>query len=431
MKGALLCVCLLVAGVCQGREFPVTSSCLSNGMRILVHEDHDIPSVALYFFFRVGSRNERPGIRGISHFLEHMMFKGAAAQFDTEMERNGGSDNAYTTRDVTVYSDWAPRPALRLVMRLEADRMAGLRFTPAAFESERDVVSEERRSTVDDDFPNLLFERLKSASYTVHPYGWPVIGSPEDIQAWSPADLREYFRAGYAPNNCLLAVVGDVTPADVLSLAAEYFAPIPRREPPAAVTAVEPRQKNERRVVVHRKAQAALALYGYHVPPSSHPDYWPLQILGTVLAEGRGSRLSRALVDTGQAISVDWWQTPSLDAGQLVFHLTPRRAVRLAEMERTFLGELERVAAGGVSADELERARNQLLTEHYRTLRTNSGKAEQLGDYEVYFGGYRSLFTVPERLQSVTAAEVRAAAARYLRAGNRTAATLVPTEPSR
>src|SRR5688572_10311266 len=188
---------------------------LNNGMKVIVQEDHDIPNVALYFFYKVGSRNERPGTTGISHFFEHMMFNGSKKfgpkQFDIEMEKAGGNNNTYTTRDLTVYTDWFPKSAMRLMFDMEADRIRDLAFDPKIIESERGVVASERLTRTDNSNFGLLYEQLNAAAYTAHPYGWPVVGWPSDIKSWSMEDLKAHFKMGYAPNNCIMVVVGDVT----------------------------------------------------------------------------------------------------------------------------------------------------------------------------------------------------------------------------
>src|SRR5499433_3246373 len=177
----------------KAQNFDVKTHTLNNGMKILVQEDHSIPNVALYIFYRIGSRNERPGTTGLSHFFEHMMFNGAKKygpkQFDVVLEANGGSNNAYTTRDLTVYQDWFPRSALELIFDLEADRIADLSFDPKVIESERGVVSSERRTSVDANNFGILFEQLFATAYTAHPYQWPVVGWPSDIENWTMEDL--------------------------------------------------------------------------------------------------------------------------------------------------------------------------------------------------------------------------------------------------
>src|SRR5918993_2506700 len=251
----------------------VRTHTLANGMKLIVQEDHDIPSVAMYLFYKIGSRNERPGITGISHFFEHMMFNGAKKygpkQFDIEMEKAGGNNNAYTTRDVTVYTDWFPRTALRLMFDMEADRIRDLAFDPKIIESERGVVASERLTRTDNSNFGLLYEQLNAASYTAHPYGWPVVGWPSDIQAWTMDDLKSHFKMGYAPNNCVMVVVGDVSADEVLKLAKEFMEPIPRQEPPAPVRTVEPPQLGERRVVVTKRSELPFQLVAWHVPKAA------------------------------------------------------------------------------------------------------------------------------------------------------------------
>jgi zinc protease len=194
----------------------VQTSTLKNGMKILVQEDHTIPTVALYFFYRVGSRDEKPGITGISHFFEHMMFNGSQlfgpGEFDRQMEVHGGNNNAYTTKDVTVYTDWFPPDALELMMRMESDRMAHLAFQPKIVESERGVVYSERRLRVDNDNLGALSEQVNAAAIIAHPYHWPVVGWASDIESWTMQDLEMYYKQGYAPNNCILVAAGVLAP---------------------------------------------------------------------------------------------------------------------------------------------------------------------------------------------------------------------------
>ncbi len=224
---------LLVPFAMSAQMVKVTEHTLSNGMKILVHEDHDVPNVALYLFFKIGSRNERPGATGISHFFEHMMFNGAKKygpkQFDIQMEKAGGRNNAYTTRDVTVYTDWFPRTALELMFDMEADRIRDLSFDPKIVESERGVVSSERRTSVENNPLGLLYEQFFATAYIAHPYQWPVIGWASDIESWTIDDLKAHYRMGYAPNNCVVVVSGDVNPEEVLALAKSTSSRFPAR----------------------------------------------------------------------------------------------------------------------------------------------------------------------------------------------------------
>jgi len=400
-------------------------------MKILIQEDHNIPNVAMYFFFRIGSRNEHPGTTGLSHFFEHMMFNGAKKygpkQFDVEMEKSGGNNNAYTTEDTTVYTDWFPRSALELMMDMEADRIRDLSFDPKMVESERGVVYSERRLSVDNSNFGVLFEQLGAAAFIAHPYHWPVIGWPSDIESWTMDDLKAHFRMGYAPNNCVMVVVGDAPAADVIGLARKYLEPIPRQEPPPPVRTKEPAQLGERRVVVRKPAQLPIEMVAYHVPETKDPDDAPLDVMETLLVHGQSSRLYNRLVDKEQLVlSVNAFRQPALDPGLLIFTLQPRSGIEPARAEKALFEELQRIGNEPLSPQELRKAKNQLLADHYRELKTIAGRANLLGVYEVYYGDYNKLFSVEATIEAVTAADVQRAAHQYLQENNRTVATLIP-----
>ncbi len=429
----LLALTALLTAPAGAQSLAVSEHTLNNGLKILIHEDHDIPNVAMYFFFRVGSRNERPGITGISHFFEHMMFNGAKKygpkQFDKVMDAHGGYNNAYTNKNVTVYQDWFPKDALELIMDLESDRIRDLRLDPKIIESERGVVANERRMSVDNSNFGALYEQMNAAAFTAHPYQWPVIGWPSDIQAWTLADLKHHFRMGYAPNNCTLVVAGDVTAAEVVRLAKKYLEPIPRHDPPPPVKTVEPAQQGERRVELCRPAQLPIILAAYHVPESKAPDNQAIEVLGTILTEGRSSRLYRRLVDREELLlSVDYDHSLALNPGLLFFVLRPRSGIDEATAEKVFYEELEKVRSQGVTEAEVRKAKNLLLVDLYRDLKTISGKANRLGEYEIFFGGYRNLSKARENLEKVTAADIKRVASAYLGKKNRTVAVLVPTK---
>lgn len=414
-----------------GQELEVSKHELANGMKLLIHEDHDVPSVAMYFFFRIGSRNERPGTTGISHFFEHMMFNGAKKygpkEFDRVMDSNGGANNAYTSRDITAYTDWFPKDALDLMMEMEADRIADLQFDPDIIKSERGVVANERRLGVDNSSFGTLYEQLNATAYTAHPYGWPVVGWASDIEAWTMEDLKYHYRVGYAPNNCTMVVAGDVATDEVLRLAKKHFEPIPRQEPPEKVRTREPKQLGERRVVVQRQAQLPVIIVSYHVPETQHADSLPIEVLGTILTTGRSSRLYRRLVDQDQLVrTVSQDHDMSIDPGQLLFVLHPRSGVKPADVEKALYEELDKVREEGVTAQELEKAKNLLLVELFQEVKTIAGKADLLGRYEVFRGDYKKLFTAGGELAAVTAEDVKRVANEYIGPRLRTVATLIP-----
>jgi zinc protease len=428
---ALLCLASALSAAIT--EPKIASVTLSNGMKILIEEDHDIPNVAMYIFYRVGSRNERPGITGISHFFEHMMFNGAKKygpkQFDIEMEKSGGRNNAYTTRDVTVYTNWFPSTALKLMMDMEADRIQNLSFDPKMIESERGVVASERLQSVDNSTTGLLYEQLNATAYAAHPYTWSVIGWASDIKAWTMEDLQAHFKMGYAPNNAVMVIVGAVKTGETIKLAKQYLEPIPRHDPPSPVRTVEPPQQGERRVTIAKPAQLPHQFISFHVPNSRHADMPALEVLGAILTHGRSSRLYKRMIDGDQiAIAADHSIGASLDPGQMIFSMRPRAGVEPAKTEKVLYEELEKVRNAQVPTAELRKAQNQLLTDFFRQMKTIGGRADLLGSYEVFRGDYRKLFEAQKEWEAVTAADVQRVAKQYLTELNRTVATLIPQE---
>jgi zinc protease len=404
---------------------------LANGMKVIVWPDHDIPNVATYNWFRVGSRNEVPGITGLSHFFEHMMFNGAKkygpGEFDRVMEANGGSNNAYTSENVTVYQDWFPVSALELIFDLESDRMQHLDFAPTIIESERGVVQSERRSSVDNDNFGMLNEQMQATAFLAHPYQIPVIGWPADIAAWSRDDLMTYFRTYYAPNNATFIVVGDVSPAAIFALAEKYLGPIPAQAPPPPVRTTEPEQQGERRMSLTKAAQVPLLQEAYHVGNEGDADNPALDLFLAILTSGDSSRLYRRLVEEERlAISTGSYRMRGFDPGLVWFFVTLTGNGSLAKTEEILHGELERIAKDGPTDAELSKAKNILLADYWRGMQTINGKASALGEYEVFHGDYRKLFDAPKQFETVTATQVKEVAAKYFKPDNRTVGWLVP-----
>ncbi|MBT8107355.1 MAG: insulinase family protein [Gammaproteobacteria bacterium] len=393
----------------------ITSFTLPNGLQIIVWPDHDIPNVALYYFVRAGGRNEYPGITGLAHFFEHMMFNGTKkrrqGEFDSEMEAAGGANNAYTSNDVTVYMDWFPTSALETIFELEADRLMNLAIDPQVVENERGAVYSERRSRVDDNHSSRLYEQVMATAYVAHPYQNPVIGWPSDIENWTQQDLEDFFKTYYAPNNLTMVIVGDVTPEQIYLLANDHLSPLPRQHPPPDITTVEPEQQGARRVVIETATQTPLLHMAFHAGAADDPETLHMDLLLAILAEGDASRLHRLFVEEQQiALQIGGWQTDGFDPGLAYFMMALPAGGDPAMAEAALLEELERVASEGVTTDELEKARNLRLASFWRGLQTIEGKASALGNFEVFTGDYENLFTIPERLTAVTPADLQAVA---------------------
>ncbi len=411
----------------------IVSKTLANGLTLIVWPDHDIPNANYYTFYKVGSRNERPGITGLAHFFEHMMFNGTTrrkpGEFDHTMEAAGGSNNASTSNDLTIYTDWFPSSALETIFDLEGDRMAHLAFDPKVVESEREVVYSERRSSVDNDNMGTLMEQMQATAWLAHPYHIPTIGWPSDIERWKSDDLKAFFKTYYAPNNAVLVIAGDVEPAQVLQLADQYLASLPQQAAPPAVTTVEPEQLGERRVVVERAdAQSPILAYAFHSGiGAGSPQYPALELLTSILAEGDSSRLHQRLVEREQlAVAAGAFAEAGFDPGLLWVYAMLPPGGDPAKVETVLDDELARIARDGVSAAELTKARNLQLAGFWQQMATINGKAQLLGEYAVFHGDYRKAFAAPAAFEAVTAADVQALAKSILRKQNRTTGLVQP-----
>ncbi|HEX4050863.1 MAG TPA: pitrilysin family protein [Steroidobacteraceae bacterium] len=419
-----------------GRSFAqaaaqVQFSTLANGLRVILWPDHKIPNVALYHWVHVGSRNEGTGTTGLAHFFEHMMFNGTArhpqGDFDRLMEARGGSNNAYTSQDVTVYQDWFPRDALALVLELEADRFANLALVPEVVENERQVVYSERRLRVDDSSAASLEEQVQALAFLAHPYRIPVIGWPSDILSWTMEDLRRFHATYYAPNNRTLVLVGDLQAGDTLQLIERHFGPACAGPPAPAVLTREPEQQGERRLLLPRPGHSPLVQYAYHAITAADEREPALNLLQTILLGGDASRLNRALVEEQRlAVAIGGGWPQGFDAN--LFHLQATLPADDAPegFELALDAQLERLVQEGVSEQELRRAKNITAADFWRGVATIDGKARLLGEYAVMHGDHLRLFSAPEAYERVSREEVLAVARAVFRPTQRTVGVLQP-----
>ncbi len=416
---------VMQAPTMQGVPPEIRSVTLENGLEIIVWPDHDIPNVALYYFVRAGGRNEYPGITGLSHFFEHMMFNGTEdlepGEFDRIMEAAGGQNNAYTSNDITVYQDWFPRSALETIFEIESERLQNLEFDPEAIENERGVIASERRTTVDNNNISRLVEQVRATAYVAHPYQFPIIGWPSDIESWTQEDLESFYRTYYAPNNITMVVVGDVTPDEIFELAEDYLEDIPAQVPPPGVRTVEPEQQGERRVVIRTDAQTPMLHVAFHAGAAADPATLAMRLLLSTLVDGNSSRLHRLFVEEEQlAISIGGFQFEGFDPGLVYFYATLPPGGDLVLLEQRLFGELGRIAREGVSEAELEKARNIALADFWRTMATINGKAASLGEAAVFRGSYEKLFDLAQEIEAVSGEELKAAAGSVFRRSNAT-----------
>jgi zinc protease len=409
----------------------VSTRTLSNGMQVVVWPDHNIPSVVLYNWVHVGSRNEGSGTTGLAHFFEHMMFNGTSrrdqGEFDRLLEASGGSNNAFTSQDVTVYQDWFPRSSLELVLDLESDRLANLAFVPKVVENEREVVYSERRLRVEDSNPAFLEEQVQAAAFVAHPYRIPTIGWPADIKSWTLADLQNFYHTWYAPNNCTLVLIGDLDAEQAFALAEKYYGAIGRGPAAPGVRTTEPEQQGERRLTVERSGQNPLLLLAYHAVAADDARAPALNLLQTILTGGDAARLHRTLVEERKlAVEISSGWSEGYDPNLYLISATLPEGGSAAEFEAALDAELARVVSAGVTAAELTRAKNQQAAQFWRGVSTLDGKARLLGEYAVLHGDYHKLFTAPAAYEAVTAAQVLAVARDVFKPRQRTVGILQP-----
>ncbi len=413
----------------QMKADDVKTFTLNNGMKFLVVEDFSIPNANMYFFYKVGSRNEHQGITGLSHFFEHMMFNGAKKygpkQFDRTMEFNGGANNAYTTENVTVYTDWFPAASAEVMFDLEGDRISSLSIDPKMVESERGVVLSERRTGIENSPWRPLSEGLQATAFQEHPYHWPVIGYEDDMKNWTQQDLERYFKTYYAPNNCVVVVSGALKLEKVKELAKKYFESIPAQPAPPKVHIVEPAQTGERRITIKKEVETPYLMIGYKTPESKNEDYYALNILSSVLSSGNSSRLYSTLVDQKELatqVGTDYGDT--FDPYLFNVYVVANQDVKETDLEQAVYAEIEKIKKDGISETELQKIKNQKLMEFYNQVETINGKSNNIGTYEVFFGDYRKMFDAPANYNKVTVADVQRVAKKYLTKTNRTVAVL-------
>lgn len=403
---------------------------LNNGMDVLVVEDHSIPNANMYLFWKVGSRNESPGITGLSHFFEHMMFNGSKnygpKQFDRVMEAAGGANNAYTTQNITAYTNWFPSESLETIFKLEADRIGHLSIDPKMVESERGVVSSERSTRLENSNYRRLSVALNGIAFRAHPYSWPVIGHQSDIDHWTLSDLTDYYRQYYAPNNAFVVIAGDVTASKVKTLAKQYFEPIPAQPAPREIHTVEPIQTGERRSYVYKaSATSPNILMGFHVPATRHEDHTALSLLASILSDGDSARLTRNLVEEQQiATDVAAFMPQSFDANLFQVYATATPNTSAETLEKALINEINHIINNGVTSKELEKVQNLAEVDFYRTLSTINGKANTLGSYQLFHGDFRKMYDAVDRYRQVTTTDIQRVAKTYLRRANRSVAIL-------
>ena len=419
MRGMLLA--LLMVGSAQAAVTDVT---LNNGMRVIVQEDHRAPVMVSQVWYRAGSMDEFNGTTGVAHVLEHMMFRGTKTvppgEFSKRIAAAGGRENAFTNRDHTAYFQQMQKDRLELAMQLESDRMANLVIRDDLFAKEMQVVMEERRLRTDDQPQSVVYERLMATAYQESPYRRPVIGWMDDLQHMTAQDARDWYARWYVPNNATLVVAGDVKSDDVIAMAKRYFGVIPARALPVRKPQDEPAQIGEKRVVVKVPAKVPYLLMAWHAPVlrdwEKDTAPYALQILAGVLSGNDSARLQKSLVKTQQiAVSTSaGYDAVSRGPGMFMIDATPAPGKTTDELEKAIRGQIERIQRDGVSEAELARVKAQVIAADVYQRDSLFYQAMQLGEYVTAGLPPEALAHRVDKLRTVSAGEVQAAAKQWL-----------------
>lgn len=408
---------------------------LDNGLRVIVHEDHSVPIVAVNVWYDVGSAHEEVGRSGFAHLFEHMLFEETqnlnAGDFTELVMGAGGTYNGTTNTDRTAYFETMPSNRLDLALWLEAERMRNLRVTQENFAREREVVKEERRMRIENQpYGEALGITLDTLAVDYAPYKHSVIGSMDDLNAATTEDVMRFYRNYYVPNNATLVLAGDVTPARARELAERYFGAIPRGPdvPPLPPATAAPRKSGERRAVVEDpKANTPMYAAAYVIPPANHEDMYALDLLSRILSQGESSRLHQRLVKEEQAAAfagggVDTRRGPGL----FRFISLPTPGSNVERIETLIEDELRQVREDGVSARELQKAKNQTRANMIMSRQTVFSRAMDLQQARVYSGDIEAVNTDLDRYQQVTLEDIQRVARTYLVPDNRTTVIVVP-----
>jgi zinc protease len=417
-----------------GIKEQVFETVLPNGLKVILLENHKAPLITFQVWYRVGSRNEAWGKTGLSHMLEHMMFKGTKKigpeEFSRIIQENGGNDNAFTSRDYTAYFENLNADRVQVAIDLESDRMQNLILREEDFRTERMVVMEERRLRTEDSPTAYLQEQMEATAFQVQPYHWPTIGWMEDIAHFTLEDLKSYYRIYYNPINAFLVVVGDFKKEELLPKIEKAFGSYPKGVAPNQDKDKDPPQTGERKIFVKKEAQLPSLVMGYHVPNLREPDSYVLEVIATILSSGKSSRLYQSLVREKRLVlsadvdhSLLSWD-PSLF--YISADLLPGKEI--TEVEKALDQEVERLKKEMVGEQELEKVKNQLEASFVFGQDSLFFQAMLLAQHEIALS-WKAIDDYLPNIRKVTPEEIQRVAKRYFIPDNRTVGILIPLPP--
>lgn len=412
----------------------VKEEILKNGLKVIFIEEHSVPLTTFQVWYKAGVIDEPEGKSGISHLLEHLMFRGSKNYpgnvFSKIIQSNGGIDNAFTTKDYTVYFQKLNSQKLDISIDLESDRMANLVLLPEDFELEKKIVLEERRQRYEDDPESLIIEEVTSTAFKLHPYRKPVIGWTEDIQSITLEDVKNYYNEYYCPQNAFIIVAGDIKTEDVIEKIKKKFEGIPScKGNPRRNIIHEPRQYGEKRVILKRKTHLPMIVMVYKVPAYPHRDSLSLEILSTIAGEGKSSRLYRKLVnEKALVVDVSTSNSPLSRDGFLFFIIASvKNPEKTEEVERIIKEELENLKKEPPLEKELEKAKNQIEASFLFNQDSVFGRALSIGKFEI-LGDWKMIDRYRKEIMDITAKDVQEVAKKYFVSDNLTVGILLPAE---
>ena len=398
---------------------------LPNGLHVILHEDHTIPTVAISVLYHVGSKNEDPTRTGFAHFFEHLLFEGSEnierGEYMKLIQNNGGVINANTSFDRTFYFETLPSNKLEQGLWMESERMLHAKIDNIGLETQRKVVKEEKKQRYENTPYGRLLEQIFKNAYTVHPYQWTPIGEAQYIDQATLPEFIDFYKTFYVPNNATLSIGGDLNIAQTKAWVEKYFGGIARgTKAIPRPTVKEPAQTAEKRVTFYDKVQLPAVVFAYHTPEQGTPESYALQMVAQILSEGKSSRLQKSVVDQQQkAVAAGAFNLPSEDPGLAMMFGIANMGVKAEDLEKSMDDEVNKILTEGISDDELQKCKNQMENEFISQNQRVLGIVENLANYHVYFGDANLINKELDRYMKLTKADLMAAAKKYFTKENR------------
>jgi zinc protease len=429
-----LTFCIVISAVLikAQNKIEFTEYDLDNGLHVILHQDNSTPIVAITTTYHVGSKNEFADRTGFAHFFEHLMFEGSEnigrGQIFQMIQNAGGQLNASTSFDETKYYFLLPSNQVNLGLWVESERMMHAKIDSVGVETQRKVVKEERRQSIDNRPYGTVFENVFAKSYTTHPYKWTPIGSFQYIDKATITEFRDFYKTFYVPNNAVLAIAGDFKVDEMKALVAKYFSEIPKGTKEIFRPKVtEPKQTKENRDTIYDKIQLPAFISAYHIPAQGTDDYYALNMLTSLLSDGQSSRLYKELIDN-QQLAVHSSSIPlSLeDPGLFIIYTVANMGKKASELEAAVEKEIEKVQQNLIDKEEFEKLRNQTESDFVKENNTVLGVARNLANYNMFFGNTNLINTEIDRYMKVTREDIKRVANEYLTKENRTVLYYLP-----